>query len=247
MARTSRALVARLEAMIATSASGGRFRDIDRVRWPRACPSASAAAARLPPRLRAPARLLVRRAARASPASSACSRTATGCCSCATPTARRSWDLPGGTVKRGRAARERRRPRDGRGARRRRSTTGARSDGSTAGCTAAATRLHCFHAELQRPALDARSGRARRPRTGSRATRCRRARAATRCPILATRLAGQSRVSPAPRARRRSSRRASRAYSHSIVPGGLLVMSSTTRPTGRISLIIREAICSSRS
>jgi hypothetical protein len=38
-----------------------------------------------------------------------------------------------------------------------------------------------------------------------------------------------------------------RAYSHSIVPGGLLVMSSTTRPTGRISLIIREAIFSSRS
>ena len=37
------------------------------------------------------------------------------------------------------------------------------------------------------------------------------------------------------------------AHSHSIVPGGLLVMSSTTRPTGRISLIIREAICSSRS
>jgi hypothetical protein len=37
------------------------------------------------------------------------------------------------------------------------------------------------------------------------------------------------------------------AYSHSIVPGGLLVMSSTTRFTSRISLIIREAICSSRS
>ena len=36
-------------------------------------------------------------------------------------------------------------------------------------------------------------------------------------------------------------------YSHSMVPGGLLVMSSTTRPTGRISPIIREAICSSRS
>ena len=36
-------------------------------------------------------------------------------------------------------------------------------------------------------------------------------------------------------------------YSHSIVPGGLLVMSSTTRPTGRISPIIRAAICSSRS
>ena len=36
-------------------------------------------------------------------------------------------------------------------------------------------------------------------------------------------------------------------YSHSMVPGGLLVMSSTTRPTGRISPIIRAAICSSRS
>ena len=36
-------------------------------------------------------------------------------------------------------------------------------------------------------------------------------------------------------------------YSHSIVPGGLLVMSSTTRLTSRISLIMREAICSSRS
>jgi hypothetical protein len=38
-----------------------------------------------------------------------------------------------------------------------------------------------------------------------------------------------------------------RAYSHSIVPGGLLVMSSTTRLTSRISLIMREAICSSSS
>ena len=36
-------------------------------------------------------------------------------------------------------------------------------------------------------------------------------------------------------------------YSHSIVPGGLDVMSRTTRPTGRISLIIRFEICSSRS
>ena len=36
-------------------------------------------------------------------------------------------------------------------------------------------------------------------------------------------------------------------YSHSMVPGGLLVMSSTTRLTSRISLIIRDAICSSRS
>jgi hypothetical protein len=34
------------------------------------------------------------------------------------------------------------------------------------------------------------------------------------------------------------SRRGLGPYSHSIVPGGLLVMSSTTRPTGRISLII---------
>ena len=36
-------------------------------------------------------------------------------------------------------------------------------------------------------------------------------------------------------------------HSHSIVPGGLEVMSSTTRLTSRISLIMREAICSSRS
>src|SRR5689334_4035180 len=42
-------------------------------------------------------------------------------------------------------------------------------------------------------------------------------------------------------------RRLARPYSHSIVPGGLLVMSSTTRWTSRISLIMREAICSSRS
>ena len=36
-------------------------------------------------------------------------------------------------------------------------------------------------------------------------------------------------------------------YSHSMVPGGLLVMSSTTRLTSESSPIIREAICSSRS
>ena len=36
-------------------------------------------------------------------------------------------------------------------------------------------------------------------------------------------------------------------YSHSIVPGGLDVMSRTTRLTSRISLIMREAIRSSRS
>jgi len=44
-----------------------------------------------------------------------------------------------------------------------------------------------------------------------------------------------------------SHNRAAGAYSHSIVPGGFEVMSNTTRPTGRISLIIREAIRSSRS
>src|SRR5262249_4354427 len=37
------------------------------------------------------------------------------------------------------------------------------------------------------------------------------------------------------------------SYSHSIVPGGFEVMSSTTRLTSRSSLIIREAIVSSRS
>ena len=36
-------------------------------------------------------------------------------------------------------------------------------------------------------------------------------------------------------------------YSHSMVPGGLDVMSSTARFTWRISLIMREAIRSSRS
>ncbi len=36
-------------------------------------------------------------------------------------------------------------------------------------------------------------------------------------------------------------------YSHSIVPGGLDVMSRTTRLTSRISLSMREAIRSSRS
>jgi hypothetical protein len=36
-------------------------------------------------------------------------------------------------------------------------------------------------------------------------------------------------------------------YSHSIVPGGLDVMSKTTRFTSRSSLIMREAIVSSKS
>ena len=38
-----------------------------------------------------------------------------------------------------------------------------------------------------------------------------------------------------------------RAHSHSMVPGGLLVMSSTTRLTSRNSLIMREAMRSRRS
>ena len=36
-------------------------------------------------------------------------------------------------------------------------------------------------------------------------------------------------------------------YSHSMVPGGFDVMSSTTRLTSRSSPIMRAAICSSRS
>ena len=38
-----------------------------------------------------------------------------------------------------------------------------------------------------------------------------------------------------------------RGYSHSIVPGGLLVMSSTTRLTPLTSLTMRLEIVSSRS
>ena len=44
-----------------------------------------------------------------------------------------------------------------------------------------------------------------------------------------------------------SAREQAHGYSHSIVPGGLEVTSSTTRLTWRISLIIREAMRSSRS
>jgi hypothetical protein len=44
-----------------------------------------------------------------------------------------------------------------------------------------------------------------------------------------------------------STARGLQPYSHSIVPGGLDVMSRTTRLTSRSSLIMREAICSSRS
>ncbi len=46
---------------------------------------------------------------------------------------------------------------------------------------------------------------------------------------------------------RQAAEPARQGYSHSMVPGGLLVMSKTTRLTSRSSLIMREAICSSRS
>jgi hypothetical protein len=46
---------------------------------------------------------------------------------------------------------------------------------------------------------------------------------------------------------RRSTAQESPGYSHSIVPGGFDVMSSVTRLTCAISLIIREATFSSRS
>ena len=49
------------------------------------------------------------------------------------------------------------------------------------------------------------------------------------------------------RAWTQSARAVSERYSHSIVPGGFDVMSRTTRLTSRISLIIREAMRSSRS
>lgn len=45
---------------------------------------------------------------------------------------------------------------------------------------------------------------------------------------------------PRPQARQRT-------YSHSMVPGGLLVTSSTTRFTSGTSLVIRVEICSSTS
>jgi 8-oxo-dGTP pyrophosphatase MutT (NUDIX family) len=90
-------------------------------------------------------------------------------------------------------------------------------------------RLHCFQAELRDAALT---------------------RARIRGLVPARRIAARPRTfCPAdPRPRAPDARELSSArYSHSIVPGGLLVISSTTRPTGRISLIIRDAICSSRS
>ena len=96
--------------------------------------------------------------------------------------------------------------------------------------------LHCFRAELRDPAIRLNRGELAR-RAGSRRA-------------LPPNLAGtsaQSCSTPVRRPGAGSCRPSPGDHSHSIVPGGLLVMSSTTRPTGRISLIIREAICSSRS
>ena len=95
----------------------------------------------------------------------------------------------------------------------------------------------------------ARPGRrARGPATGptphartARRSAARRARPPTTRP---------ARVPRAPRGRgRRPGRggRAGSAHSHSIVPGGFDVMSRVTRLTSRSSLIMRDAICSSRS
>jgi hypothetical protein len=49
------------------------------------------------------------------------------------------------------------------------------------------------------------------------------------------------------RGRRQAQPGRRQGYSHSMVPGGLLVMSNTTRLTSRNSLIMREAIVSSKS
>ena len=46
---------------------------------------------------------------------------------------------------------------------------------------------------------------------------------------------------------RRKPQKAGRTYSHSMVPGGLLVMSSTTRLTSGTSLVIRVEMRSSTS
>ena len=95
--------------------------------------------------------------------------------------------------------------------------------------------IHCFRAELPEPTVRADPVELATT-SGSHLTRC---------PLTSATTCGRCSIGALRGHRRDLSRPA--AYSHSIVPGGLLVMSSTTRPTGRISLIIREAICSSRS
>ena len=96
--------------------------------------------------------------------------------------------------------------------------------------------------------LQGRQGR-RRLRPGRRAARA--GRRADRRRLVPDRR-GPRAVGPALPARRRGAapdhaERSLTSYSHSIVPGGFDVMSSTTRLTSRISSIMREAICSSRS
>ncbi len=86
-----------------------------------------------------------------------------------------------------------------------------------------------FHSDsaLSGGAKDRRSWQGRRERgvLGTRAT--------AKCPEWGNDAARDGRGSP--------------DYSHSMVPGGFEVMSSTTRLTSRSSLIMREAIVSSRS
>src|SRR4051795_8372512 len=103
------------------------------------------------------------------------------------------------------------------------------------------------------PRRRARTGSPRTPRAGSRPS----ASARSSPPLAPRDEAARGRARPPrparagpalrPPARLLSTRLRPARYSHSIVPGGLLVMSSTTRLTSRSSLIIREAICSSRS
>ena len=85
-----------------------------------------------------------------------------------------------------------------------------------------------------------------RPDGARGAARARRAAERARLAADRRRLGAVGPALPAQRPRRPAAR-LGRRYSHSIVPGGLDVMSSTTRLTSRISPIMREAICSSRS
>ena len=199
------------------------------------CSFRSGASARLPPRVRGAARLLVRSRGPAPAASSACSPTAIR--GAARPPHLRAARLGAARRQRSSAARpaDDRPPRDARGARRDDRRLASARRGRCDASTTAATTLHCFQAELPTGELDDRPRRARRRRLVSTRTDCRPTSVDTRTrdPARGRRDLDRSCGPP--------------VYSHSIVPGGLLVMSSTTRPTGRISLIIRDAICSSRS
>ena len=70
-------------------------------------------------------------------------------------------------------------------------------------------------------------------------------RAARRCAPTTGRT--PSDVASASVARRLQRRRPARRYSHSMVPGGLLVTSSTTRLTSGTSLVMRLEMCASTS